>query len=646
MTITNLTSLDFEQIKDTIKRYLKSNSKFTDYDYEGSTLSLVIDMLAYNTYIASYNANMLSNEVFIDGATLRENVVSLARNIGYLPRPRIAATAEISFFVDTSEFPTAPRSLTLRKGIVALNSSRNTSLNFVFCIPDDVTSVVFNDEASFNNLKVYQGSLVEESFTVDENDSSQRFILSNPGIDYNTLRVKVKNSSFSDVGVAYKLSESILDVESDSKIFFIQEISDERYELIFGDGNFGNKLETGNVIEVSYIVTDGEAGNGANQFKFVGNLYDNNDNVVDRDISLIQTISPASGGTDIESTKSIKNYAGRIYAAQNRAVTANDYEAIVRKIYPEVDSITAFGGEELDPPRFGRVMISIKPENGRFISNSIKDSIKRELKKYSVTGIIPEILDTKYLYIECDSSVYYNPNLVGSASIAKQKVIKNLNKFATSEQMNMYGSRFKYTQFTSIIDKSDESITSNITDIRIRRDLSAILNRLVEYEICFGNSFKVLNKNGFNIKSTAFKVSGNTNNVYFSDIPSADGVTGELILIKTQEQSSDSITATQNLPVELIVRRNVGTIDYVKGEIKISAINIVSTALQNNSIIQISATPNSNDVIGLHDLFLQFDVNYSNVDMLIDPISSGADPSGSSFISTPSNSNKGVVRSL
>lgn len=641
MAITNLTSLDFEEIKDTIKRYIRSNSNFTDYDYEGSTLSLVIDMLAYNTYIAAYNANMLSNEVFLDSATLRENVVSLARNTGYLPRPKKSASAVIDFFVDTSELPVAPRTLTLKKGIVALNSSNNTSVNYTFCIPEDVTSISRNGEARFNNLKIYEGALIEQTFTFDGDDINQRFILDNVGIDYSTLKVTVREDAFTDNRVVYNLASSIIDIDGNSKVFFLQEIPDERYEIIFGDGIFGNKLQDNNFIEVSYIVTNGEDGNGASQFSYSGNIVDNNNNVIDRDVSIIQTISPASDGANIESVKSIKNYAGRIYAAQNRAVTANDYEAIVRRIYPDIDSISAFGGEELSPPRFGKVFITIKPKFGSFISNTLKDSIKRELRNYAVAGIVPEILDTKILYIESISSVYYNPNLTLDSSSVKQNVTKSLNDYSNSEQMNMYGSRFKYSQFTSLIDKSDDSITSNITEIYIRRDFRPLLGRLTEYEICYGNSFKILNNNGYNIKSSGFLVSGIPNVVYLSDIPSPNRETGELVLITVQSQP-DGSPYNADFSSSKIVRRNVGTIDYIKGEIRISGINIVSAAPRD--IIQISACPNSNDVIGLHDLYLQYDLNNSIVNMIIDNISSGADPTGSRYIFTPSNSTRSIIR--
>jgi len=644
MAITNFTSLDFDQIKDTLKSYLRSNSAFTDYDFEGSTLSIIIDLLAYNTYIAAYNANMLSNEVFIDSATLRENVVSLARNVGYLPRPRTSAQARVSFFIDSSDFPSAPRSITLRKGNVAVNTNNRSSGGFTFCIPDDITASIFQDRATFDNVAIYEGTLLTETFTVDSNIQDQRFILSNVGIDYSTIRVTVKDNFFSNDSIVYKMATSITEVGGTSKVFFIQEVEDEKYEIIFGDGVFGRELVNDNIVEISYITCNGGDANGASTFKINGNFYDNNGNLIQRNISDAVLIQSARGGSSIESAQSIKNYATRFYSSQGRAVTARDYETIVRSVYPETDSINAFGGEELNPPRFGKVFITIKPKTGLFLSNSLKDSIKKELRSYSVAGIVPEILDTKFLYVESDVTAYYNPSLAKDAYTVSQNVIKTLDKFADSEEMNMYGSRFRYTKFTTLIDQSDRSITSNITEVRIRRDMRSILNRLAEYEVCFGNSFRILKSSGYNIKSSGFKVSGISKVVFFSDIPGINGK-GELVLITIPDATvTEEGTEDQPRSSAEIVRRRVGTIDYDKGEINISAINITSTDIETNQTIQISAIPKSNDIIGLQDLFLQFDTGESNINVIEDNILSGADPTGNRFISTPSNFDNNVIR--
>tara|TARA_B100002019_G_C21274365_1_gene604337 strand:+ start:574 stop:2517 length:1944 start_codon:yes stop_codon:yes gene_type:complete len=644
MAITNFTSLDFEDIKDTLKSYLRSNSAFTDYDYEGSTLSVIIDLLAYNTYIAAYNANMLSNEVFIDSATLRENVVSLARNIGYLPRPRTSSQARISFFIDTGDFSSAPRSITLKKGNVAVNTSNRSTGGFTYCVPDDITATIFQNRASFDDVTIYEGTLITEEFTVDSSIQNQRYILSNIGIDYNTIRVTVKDSFFSNDSITFKMATSITEIDGQSRVFFIQEVEDEKYEIIFGDGVFGRELVNDNVIEVSYITCNGAEPNGAASFKINGNFYDNNDNLIARNISDVILIEASRGGASIESAQSVKNYATRFYSSQGRAVTARDYETIVRSVYPETDSINAFGGEELDPPRFGKVFITIKPKSGLFLSNTLKDSIKKELRSYAVAGIVPEILDTKFLYVESDVTAYYNPSLAKDAYSVNQSISKTLEKFADSEEMNMHGSRFRYSKFTSLIDQSDRSITSNITEVRIRRDMRAILNRLAEYEVCFGNAFRIKNA-GYNIKSSGFKVSGISKTVYFSDIPGTAGTTGELVLITIPEPTvSNTGTEDQVRSTAEIVRRNVGTVDYIKGEINISAINITSTEITKNQTIQISTIPRSNDIVGLQDLFLQFDTGESNINVIEDNILSGADPTGSRFISTPTNIDNNVIR--
>ena len=394
MALVNFTNLDFDQIKTSIKDYLRSNSNFTDYNFEGSNLSVLIDVLAYNTYISSYNANMISNEVFIDGATLRENVVSLAKTIGYIPRSRKSSRANISFFVDTTEFSTNPLALTLKKGTVCTSSTSFGNASYTFSIPNDITVPVVNGIAFFDSINVYEGTFLTSNFTVNSLNPSppQRYILDNANIDTSSIQVSVRNSQNSTISRKFLVSDSIFEVTSTSRVFFIQEIEDQRYELIFGDGIFGEKLENLNYIESSYIVTNGENGNGVASFTFNGRILDNNGVVVTSGVSLVTTNIVSEGGKEIESVQSIKSYAPRIYASQNRAVTSNDYEALIPKIYPETDSVSVFGGEELNPPQYGKVFISIKPFYGSFVPNSIKDNLKKELRKYSVAGIVLEII--------------------------------------------------------------------------------------------------------------------------------------------------------------------------------------------------------------------------------------------------------------
>ena len=640
MSLINFTNLDFDQIKTTLRDYLRANSNFTDYDFEGSNLSTILDVLAYNTYISSYNANMVSNEVFIDSATLRENIVALARNIGYIPRSRKAASAVVTFFVDTTNIFPTPSSLTLQKGIVAASSAQFANQSFTFCILEDITVPVINGVALFENVPIYEGTLITDTFTNSSRDLNQRFILENAGIDSDLISVSVKSSNLSSSRVKYTRQDSLFDINGESKVFFLQEIEDERYELIFGDGIFGKKLEDGNYIEASYIISSGDAANGISRFSFSGRIvYTRNSQeyVVSSGISLITTIISSLGGEQIESIDSIKKYAPRIYASQNRALTINDYETLIpSKIYPETESISVFGGEDTIPPQYGKVFISIKPRTGDFLPNLIKENIRRDLKKYSVAGIVPEILDLKYLYLEVESQIYYNTNLAQSSSYVSSLVIDNATKYAESSELNRYGARFKYSKFLKIIDDSHESITSNITKIQMRRDLRVTLNTFAEYSIGFGNQFFIKSLNGYNIKSSAFRVAGIGQDVYISDVPDTNRRNGSIFLFTVPNPTSTQAT---------ILRRNVGRIDYTSGVITLNPINIISAPIKNGQpTIEISAVPQSNDVIGKQDLYLQLDISKSTFDMVTDQISSGADPSGSAYIVSSSYKNGFIVR--
>ena len=643
MSLINFTNLDFNQIKTTLRDYIQSNSDFSDYDFEGSNLSTILDVLAYNTYITSYNANMISNEVFIDSATLRENVVALARNIGYVPRSKKSSRAEISFFVDISNVSPTPANLTLKAGPVVSTGGRSAGQSFVFGIPEDITVSVVDGIASFDNIEVFEGSFFSQTYVYSTRNPFQKFILPNAGIDLDSLVVSVKPSVDSSVTTKYSRQDELFDnvtktvINGNSNIYFIQEVESEQYEVIFGDGVFGKALEDGNVVEMSYIVTNGSDGNGVANFTFSGSVsYVRNSVVISvtNGISLVSSQIPSTGGESIESVDSIRKFAPQVYATQNRALSASDYEVLIpNKIYPETESISVFGGEDLVPPQFGKVFISIKPRNGDFVPNLIKQNIKRDLKRYSVAGIVPEILDLKYLFIETNSKVYYNTNLAPSASFVSTKVQRNLTAYAESSELNQYGARFKYSRFLKVIDSSHESVTSNITTVEMRRDLRLAVSEVAEYAIDFGNEFHVQSMNGFNIRSSAFRVLNINTDVYLHDVPDSTAEKGQISLFSLDEGSSSPI----------IQRRNIGVIDYKKGRITLDPINIVSGKTKDNvDILEISATPESNDIIGLQDLYLQLDSSF--VDMVVDEISSGADPSGSTYTVTTSYKNGNIIR--
>ena len=638
MPFTKFTNLDFDQIKTSIKDYIRANSDFTDFDYEGSNFSVLIDTLAYNTYITAFNSNMIVNESFLDSATLRENVVSLARNIGYVPKSRTAAQASINFSVaTTSSSPT----LTLQAGLVCVGAQNNSS--YVFSIPESITTTINSGVATFgtetNPIVVYQGTYLSKTFTVD-GSLDQTFILNNSFIDTSTIRVYVKGSADTGLGREYKRVDNILNINSTSETYLIQEIQDEKYELLFGDGVFGKKLENDAIITVSYIITDGIDGNGPALFSWGGSVTNSvNQKISPSSTPLITTVSAASNGGNIESVDSVKYFAPRLYSSQYRAVTSRDYESIIQQVYPNTESVSVVGGEELDPPEFGTVLLTIKPKNGEFVSDFDKQKILEDLKQYSLAGINQKILDLKLLYVELDSYVYYNPAKTTTPTALKTRISDGLTTYSASKDINKFGGRFKYSKVLNVIDNIDTAITSNITKVKIRRNLKALTNSFAQYELCFGNQFHI-DVAGKNIKSTGFKIINQSSTVYLTDIPNKDSNgdldgsgMGTLSVIRR-----DTTTDT-----EIVVVKSAGTVDYNKGEIILSTINIVSTSKPNN-IIEVQAFPESNDVIGLTDLYLNFDMSNTTINMVKDTITSGEQISGVGFKVTSSYTNGALTR--
>ena len=639
MPVSKFTNLDFDQIKDQIRQYLRSNSNFTDFDFEGSNMSILIDILAYNTYISAFNSNMVVNESFLDSATLRENVVSLARNIGYVPRSRKSAQAVINF---DFKFNGNSNTVKLNKGLVCVGASNNTS--FTFSIPEDVIAASPVDQGSnilvnpprtakFENLIVYQGTLLKKNFVVN-GSLDQRFILENSFIDTESIRVFVRKGG-ATAGLEYSRIDNITALDSTSNIYLIQEIKDEKYELLFGDGFFGTKLGDGDIIEISYIITEGKAGNDGKFFSYSADAVDDAGNPLAASVTpIINTIQNAKGGGDIEDIESIKYIAPTVYSSQYRAVTTKDYEAIVQSVFPDAESVSVVGGEELDPPEFGTVVLSIKPRNATFLSDFTKTRILDQLKSYAIAGINQRIVDLKILYIELDSAVYYNTNVYDETDTLKAQVSQSLTNYGRSTNLNRFGGRFKYSDSVAVIDDTNKAITSNITKVVMRRDLKPVFNSFAQYELCFGNQFHV-NKDGRNIKSTGFTISGRSDVLYFTDIPNPDLKTGQLAVIQLAEVETDS---------SAVVLPSAGTVDYIKGEIIINTLNITSTT-RGSGLIEIQAFPESNDIIGLKDLYLQLDMANTKINMVRDTISSGQQISGIGYRTTSSYSNGTIIRS-
>lgn len=627
MTFNQFTNLDFEDLRSQIKDYLRSNSNFTDFDFEGSNFSVLIDILAYNSYITAYNTNMAVNESFIDSATVRENVVSLARNIGYVPRSARASRAKISFTVNTGN-PDL-KSVTLKSGSVCLGAIQGGS--YIFSIPEDITVPVDNfGLAAFNSIEVFEGIYLIKRFTVDKAQFNQKYILPNVGIDVSTIRVYVRDR----VKEEYKLYSNIFNVDRNSKIFLVQETEDQKYELIFGDNILGKKPTSGALIEANYIVTNGSSVDGAANFSFSGVLIDNRGNKITSGISAVTTVQKSENGDDIENTDSVKYLAPRVYSSQYRAVTANDYKGLIPYIFPNVESVNAYGGDELDPPEYGKVFISIKPRQGKYLSEVSKNDIRTKLRQYSIAGIKPEIVDLKYLYIELVSDVYYNKSTTSDPNELATKIYNNIKGFGSSYEVNNFGGRFKYSKLCSLIDNTSDSITSNITKVVMRRDLKPAFNKNATYEICFGNKFHIKKNNfednrGYNIKSSGFTIDGLQEIVYMSDIPIND-TTGSIFLFVLEN----------NVPN--VIKNNAGKVYYDKGEIMLDIVNITSSVIPDG--IQIQAVPESNDVIAFKDIYLELSVQNTLVNMIEDTISSGENTSGTTYITSSSYTNGEYTR--
>ena len=632
MPVTKFTNLDFDQIKTQIKDYLRANSNFTDFDFEGSNFSVLIDALAYNTYISAFNSNLVVNESFLDTATLRENVVSLARNIGYVPRSKSAARASISFNVTAN---TTSSELKLQPGLVCVGRSNDSDV--VFSISEEIISTTTVNSgiatASFGSVSspidVLEGTFLTSQFIVD-GSLEQRFVLDNANIDTSSIVAYVGTPGV--LGKQYKMIDNIVGISSISDTYLIQEVQDERYELLFGDGIFGRKPDNGAVITVQYVVTSGSEGNGPENFNFTGSFLGDNGQVITPSVvPTINTFSAASNGGDIESIDSIKYFAPRLYSSQYRAVTARDYESIVATIYPNTETVSVVGGEEVDPPQFGTVLITIKPKNGEFVSDFDKTQILTKLKSYSLTGINQKIIDLQVLYVEIESFIYYDTTKIAAVNDLKSKITSALTTYSKSGDVNKFGGRFKYSKVLNVIDNIDKAITSNITRVRIRRNLNALVNQFAQYELCFGNQFNV-KPEGLNIKSTGFKIQGTIETVYFTDVPNADKLTGTVSIVR-KNASGETI----------VVVKSAGVVDYVHGEINLSTINIISTDKPNN-IVEIQAFPESNDVIGLQDLYLDFNIPSSQINMVKDTITSGEQISGVGYKVTSSYSNGELSR--
>ena len=593
MPYTQLNNLDFADIKTALKEYMRAQTDFTDYDFEGSAISQILDVLAYNTYYTAFNTNMVVNELFLDSATLRDNVVSLAKQLGYTPKSVTAPEASVSMALTFSG--TAPAEVAIKGGSGFVTNYDGSLYRYV--LKEDMKVSVANSVATFTDIPIYEGSQIVTNVVINTSLKEQRFIIDNSGVDMNTLNIRVFQASNSSIFKDYKKANNILDISANDEVFFVSEIEDEKYEIFFGDGVLGKKLENGNVVRMSYIVTNGTATNGAKTFTFNGLMEDENGTTVTLpfSISSISTTSVASGGADIETIDKIKYNAPKFYGSQNRAVTGNDYKAIVRNLYPATSDVIVFGGEDQVPPAYGKVFLSVKPTEAASLSSFTKNELTTELKKYTVASIRPEFIDPSILYLELTSNIYYTGTKTQSlpTEIAT-KASTAIVEYLKTSQTEKFNGKFRYSKFIGVIDNSDLSINSNDTTVMMRKDFIAQINASSYYEICYQNAFYVDCNNPV-VSSTGFTVfEFPTYTSYLEDR------NGKIVLYRLDPVSGDKI----------LLDDSVGTIDYAKGEIEMTNFTILKGSFSDNRI-ELRVKPANKDIEVKREMYLDVDVSKS-----------------------------------
>lgn len=607
MAFAQVSSLDYADIKATLIDYLKRNSDFTDYDFEGSTLSAVVDLLAYNTYYTAFNTTMAVNENFLSSASLRDNIVKVAKQLGYTPKSTTSSEAFVQLKVDFTALAAidqrlVPSFLTLKKGNCFISSNPDSRQEtFQFATLEDVVSPVTNNICLISNvvndqLKVTEGIYLTTTYLVDNTTPNQKFIIPTTNVDTTSIRVSVREAANSTNKENYTLAENILDITSEHKVFFVQETDDSQYELLFGDGVLGKKLSDNNVIEVSYLVSSGETANKLKNFVFSGEIYDES---LSRILTGITTtvVSGSEGGDDIETETVIKRNAPKFYSSQNRAVTLDDYKVITQRLYSAIADIIVYGGETEEPPEYGRVKIAIKPKFSDSLSNSTKRDILTKLKKFTVASVTPVIVDPSIVDVLVNSKIYYrstDTNLTHEQ--LRNVVIENLTQYRDTNSINKFGGRIRKSKITTVIDAAERSISGNVSAISLRKKVKPALSTNAHYLLCYKNPFRKFCDNKTNISSTVFRTVNFPNDDSYME-NTEDGT----IRIYT----IDSNTATKKILID-----NVGKVDFVKGDVTINQINFVSGSNADNEIF-IEAIPDNDDILAVREVYLNLSVEDS-----------------------------------
>jgi hypothetical protein len=610
-----VSDFDFDDIKTNLKTFLRSQSEFQDYDFEGSGFAILLDILAYNTHYLGFNANMLANEMYLDSADIRKNIISLAKMLGYTPSSVRSPTANIDILVGDG----SGSSITMTKGTAFTTTIDGTTYQFINNA--DVVTTPVNGVYRFSNVKIYEGTLVTFRYTVDTTDTDQRFIIPSSLVDTSTLVVKVQNSSTDTTTNTYTLATGLATVQSTSKVYFLQEVEDGKFEVYFGDNVIGASLSNGNIVILEYIVTNVEAANGASTFT-ASTTIGGFSNLT------ITTNSNAQGGTPAETKESVRFNAPLQYSAQNRAVTTSDYESLVQSIYPNALSISAWGGEDDETPVYGTVKIAIKAASGSTLTTATKQSIVTQLKKYNVASVTPVIVDPETTSILLTSTVKYDEKLTTkTATTLKSDIVSILTNYNTAT-LQKFDGVFRYSKVTSLIDNTDTSIVSNITTIKVRKNFTPILNTSSRYDIYFRNSLynPVSGYNSVNggiLESTGFKISGDSTNIFYLDDDGAGNIRRYRLVGS----------------VRTYVNNTQGTINYTTGQIILTSLNISS--IENirgsaSTVIELTVIPKSNDIVPVRDQILEIDTANSLITVEADTFVGGSSDAGIGYTTASS----------
>ena len=614
-TKLEISQLDFDGIKDNLKTFLSQQDEFTDYDFEGSGMNVLLDVLAYNTHYLGYNANMLANEMYLDSADQRSSVVSLAKQVGYTPKSASSSKATIDVLVNNG----SGASITMSRGTKFTTTVDGT--NYSFVNNADVSVSPIDGVYKFSNLDIYEGTYLNYKYTANTSDTDQRFIIPNDFVDTTTLTVKVQESSSDSTTNTYKLSTGITGIDSTSKVYFLQEVENGRYEVYFGDGVLGQGIADGNIVILDYITCNLDEPNGASSFTLSGTVG-GFANVT------ITTLNNASNGSSPETIKSIKYNAPRDYSAQDRAVTSDDYKVLVKSLYANAQSVQVYGGEDAAVPDYGKVYISIKAKSGSNLTEVTKTSLVQSLKSFAVASVTPVIIDPETTFITLTTTFKYDSSLTTKdISTLQTNVINSISSYNTDTLENFTG-MFRYSAVGQVIDGADTSILSNITKIKMYKYITPTLNSGLKYTLSFNNAFYNPHSGhnasaGGIVSSTGFKISGDDTNEHFLDDDGAGNVRTYYLSGTTRIYTSSTY----------------GTIDYTTGEIILTSANITSISNVDGAAstqIRVTVLPDSNDIIPVRNQVLSVDTANSTVSGSIDEIESGSSQAGTSYTTTSS----------